>query len=93
MLGIHPGWGGTVRLPRLIGGFDALSKVILTGAPIAANKAKQLGFVDDVVPIRQLKRAAVYYIKNKPAKHQPSFYAITKQLLVSTGYPRSCASL
>ena len=31
MLGIHPGWGGTVRLPRLIGGFDALSKVILTG--------------------------------------------------------------
>lgn len=73
MLGIHPGWGGTVRLPRLIGGFDALSKVILTGAPIAAAKAKQLGFVDDVVPVRQLKRAAVYYIKNKPAKHKPSF--------------------
>lgn len=73
MLGIHPGWGGTVRLPRLIGGFDALSKVILTGAPIAAAKAKQLGFVDDVVPLRQLKRAAVYYIKNKPAKHKPSF--------------------
>lgn len=73
MLGIHPGWGGTVRLPRLIGGFDALSKVILTGAPIAAAKAKQLGFVDDVVPVRQLKRAAVYCIKNKPAKHKPSF--------------------
>ncbi|HHF7347303.1 TPA: 3-hydroxyacyl-CoA dehydrogenase NAD-binding domain-containing protein [Legionella feeleii] len=73
MLGIHPGWGGTVRLPRLIGGFDALSKVILTGVPIVAAKAKQLGFVDDVVPVRQLKRAAVYYIKNKPARHKPSF--------------------
>lgn len=87
MLGIHPGWGGTVRLPRLIGGFDALSKVILTGAPIAAAKAKQLGFVDDVVPVRQLKRAAVYYIKNKPAKHKPSFiqslsnYSVVRAIL------------
>ncbi|MDX1838199.1 crotonase [Legionella taurinensis] len=74
MLGIHPGWGGTVRLPRLIGGFDAISKVILTGAPLAAQKAKKLGMVDEVVPGRQLKRAAVYYIKNKPAKHKPRFF-------------------
>ncbi|WP_131783075.1 3-hydroxyacyl-CoA dehydrogenase NAD-binding domain-containing protein [Legionella gresilensis] len=73
LLGIHPGWGGTVRLVQLIGGFDALTKVILTGAPIAAYKAKSMGFVDDVVPIRQLKRAAVYFIKNKPKKHQPTF--------------------
>ena len=72
MLGIHPGWGGTVRLPKLIGGFHALSEVILTGAAIPAAKAKKLGFVDDVVPLRQLKRAVVYYIKNKPAKHKPS---------------------
>lgn len=73
MLGIHPGWGGTARLPRLIGGFDALSKVILTGAPLSAEKAEKLGIVDDVVPLRQLKRAATYFIKNKPAKHKPSF--------------------
>ncbi|WP_419418726.1 3-hydroxyacyl-CoA dehydrogenase NAD-binding domain-containing protein [Legionella sp. D16C41] len=73
MLGIHPGWGGTVRLVQLIGGFNALTKVILTGAPIAAYKAKAMGFVDDVVPVRQLKRAAVYFIKNKPKKHQPTF--------------------
>lgn len=74
LLGIHPGWGGTVRLPQLIGGFKALSQVILTGSAIAAVKAKSLGMVDDVVPVRQLKRAAVYYIKNKPAKHEPSFF-------------------
>ncbi len=72
MLGIHPGWGGTVRLPRLIGGFHALSEVILTGAALSASKAKKLGLVDDVVPLRQLARAAVYYINNKPAKHQPN---------------------
>jgi 3-hydroxyacyl-CoA dehydrogenase/enoyl-CoA hydratase/3-hydroxybutyryl-CoA epimerase len=73
MLGIHPGWGGTVRLPQLIGGFNALSQVILTGSALAASRAKSLGMVDDVVPVRQLKRAAIYYIKNKPAKHRPSF--------------------
>lgn len=73
LLGFHPGWGGTVRLPRLIGGFHALSEFILTGAAVSAKKAKQLGLLDDVVPLRQLKRAAVYYIKNKPAKHKPTF--------------------
>ncbi|MCH9757472.1 MAG: enoyl-CoA hydratase/isomerase family protein [Gammaproteobacteria bacterium] len=73
LLGIHPGWGGVVRLPKLIGGFNALSQVILTGAMLRAKKAKKLGLVDDVVPLRQLKRAAIYFIKNKPAKHKPSF--------------------
>lgn len=72
MLGFHPGWGGTVRLPRLIGGFNALSQMILTGAALSASRAKSLGVVDDVVPLRQLARAAVYYINNKPPKHQPS---------------------
>lgn len=73
MLGFHPGWGGTVRLPRLIGGFNALSQMILSGAALSASRAKALGVVDDVVPLRQLKRAAVYFIKNKPSKHKPGF--------------------
>lgn len=71
-LGIHPGWGGTVRLPRLIGGFHALSQVILTGSALSAARAKQLGLVDDVVPLRQLKRAVVYFIEHLPKPHQPS---------------------
>lgn len=71
MLGIHPGWGGTVRLPRLIGGFAALSNMILSGIPISASRAKKLGVVDDVVPLRQLKRAAIYFIEHKPHKHSP----------------------
>lgn len=73
LLGIHPGWGGTVRLPQLIGGYDAISKVILTGKAYAAKKAKKLGMIDDAVPVRQLKRAAVYHIINKPAKHKPGY--------------------
>lgn len=85
MLGIHPGWGGTVRLPRLVGGFDALSRIILTGAPVSAKTAKQIGFVDDVVPERQLRRAAIYYIRNKPAKHKPGFL----QSLSNKGWARA----
>ncbi len=85
MLGIHPGWGGTVRLPKLIGGFHALSEVILTGASLYAAKAKKLGMIDDAVPLRQLKRAAVFYIKTQPAKHQPGFIkSLTKYAWIRT---------
>lgn len=73
LLGFHPGWGGTVRLPKLIGGFNALSQVMLTGSGIAAKRAKHLGIVDDVVPLRQLKRAATSFIMNTPPQHQASF--------------------
>ncbi len=72
LLGIHPGWGGTVRLPKLIGGFNALSQLILTGKPLNAKRAKQLGVVDDVVPYRQLERAALNFIENMPPKHKPT---------------------
>lgn len=71
LLGIHPGWGGTVRLPKLIGGFNAITKVILEGRSQRAKNAKRLGMIDDVVPHRQLKRAAVYFVKNKPQPQSP----------------------
>jgi 3-hydroxyacyl-CoA dehydrogenase / enoyl-CoA hydratase / 3-hydroxybutyryl-CoA epimerase len=45
MLGIHPGWGGTARLPRLIGAPEALS-MMLTGRAVGAEPAKSLGLVD-----------------------------------------------
>jgi 3-hydroxyacyl-CoA dehydrogenase/enoyl-CoA hydratase/3-hydroxybutyryl-CoA epimerase len=45
MLGIHPGWGGSARLPRLIGAPEALP-VMLTGKALSARRAKSLGVVD-----------------------------------------------
>lgn len=81
LLGIHPGWGGTVRLPRLIGGFAALSQVILTGAPLSASRAKQLGVVDDVVPVRQLRRACIRFVQTKPAPHKPGFLEALSNLV------------
>jgi 3-hydroxyacyl-CoA dehydrogenase / enoyl-CoA hydratase / 3-hydroxybutyryl-CoA epimerase len=44
-LGIHPGWGGSARLPRLIGAPDALS-LMLTGRAASAEQARSLGLVD-----------------------------------------------
>ncbi|GAA0689396.1 enoyl-CoA hydratase/isomerase family protein [Dyella marensis] len=53
MLGIHPGWGGTARLPRLIGALDALP-VMLTGKALSARRAAALGVVDRLAPAGEL---------------------------------------
>lgn len=87
-LGIHPGWGGTVRLPRLIGGLQALN-LILTGSTVSAKAAVKIGLVDVAVPKRQLENAAKYYILDRPKPHQPSVLQsftnnkIARQLIAS----------
>ncbi|RAZ87237.1 3-hydroxyacyl-CoA dehydrogenase [Mesorhizobium hawassense] len=47
-LGLLPGGGGTVRLPRLVGAAKALG-MIVSGTPISAGEAKAAGLVDAVV--------------------------------------------
>lgn len=56
-LGIHPGWGGTPRLTRLLPAITAL-ELILTGRTLEAEAAKQLGLVDVVTERSQLTGAA-----------------------------------
>jgi len=56
-LGLLPGYGGTQRLPRLIGRTDALY-LLLTGEMIDANRAYDLGLVSEVLePDQLLERA------------------------------------
>ena len=52
-LGIIPGFGGTQRLPRLVGEGKAL-ELNLVGTPIGAYEAEQLGLVNKVVPDHEL---------------------------------------
>ncbi|HEY2040006.1 MAG TPA: enoyl-CoA hydratase-related protein [Edaphobacter sp.] len=52
-LGLIPGYGGTQRLPRLIGTSAAL-KLLLTGEIINASEALRLRLVDEVVPVSEL---------------------------------------
>ncbi|WP_133000871.1 3-hydroxyacyl-CoA dehydrogenase NAD-binding domain-containing protein [Luteimonas arsenica] len=52
-LGIYPGWGGSVRLPRLVG-TPAAMDMMLTGRTLSASAAKAIGLVDKVVEPAQL---------------------------------------
>lgn len=56
-LGIVPGYGGTQRLPRLVGRGAAL-RLLLTGEIIDANEAHRLGLVDQVVAAAKLIETA-----------------------------------
>ncbi len=65
-LGIIPGWGGTQRLPRLVGAGRAL-EMNLTGEPIDAVEAWELGLVSDVVPDHELLDVALGWARRLAA--------------------------
>lgn len=87
MLGILPGFGGTTRLPRLVGLSNALP-IILTGKPVNAKKAERIGLIDERVPAPLLyQRAHAFALevisgKRKPAKKKR---ALPTRLLDQTG--------
>ncbi|HEU4987735.1 MAG TPA: 3-hydroxyacyl-CoA dehydrogenase NAD-binding domain-containing protein [Rhizobiaceae bacterium] len=56
MLGIHPGLGGTFRLPALIDPIEAMT-MMLTGKTVHAKKAKALGLVDATIEERHVENA------------------------------------
>lgn len=60
-LGIHPGFGGSVRLPSKVGALAAMD-MMLTGRNINARSAKRMALVDAAVPERQLRVAAKRYV-------------------------------
>jgi 3-hydroxyacyl-CoA dehydrogenase / enoyl-CoA hydratase / 3-hydroxybutyryl-CoA epimerase len=70
MLGIHPGFGGTVRAPRLIGAPAALD-MMLTGRNLRASRARQLGLVDRLVPPERLREEAKALALAPPPPHRP----------------------
>ncbi len=61
-LGIIPGYGGTQRLPRLVGKGIAM-ELILTGRMVDAQEAYQIGLVNKVVPPEKLMDEAVEMAK------------------------------
>src|SRR5467141_416219 len=61
-LGILPGSGGTQRLPRIIAMAEAL-RMMTSGNPIPAEKAKQLGLVDEIAEGDLLESALLFLAK------------------------------
>ena len=66
-LGIYPGWGGSVRLPRLIGAPAAMD-LMLTGRTLSASAAKAIGLVDQVVDAPLLVDAAAALALSDPKR-------------------------
>ncbi|MFZ2777208.1 MAG: 3-hydroxyacyl-CoA dehydrogenase NAD-binding domain-containing protein [Candidatus Rickettsiella isopodorum] len=90
LLGIHPGWGGTVRLPRLLGGPSAL-ELILTGKTISPYVAAKLGLINNAVPLRQAERAASYYVSVK-SKKKNHFFALNWKKITNYHWMRNIIS-
>ena len=76
-LGIIPGYGGTQRLPRLIGSGLAL-QMILTGDPITADEALRIGLVNAVFAPTELL-TGVKAIASKIVSRGPTAVALAKQ--------------
>ena len=69
MLGIHPGFGGTVRSVQVAGVRIAM-ELMLTGKPLRAGKALRAGLVDRLVPETELRSSAREYVLRAPARHR-----------------------
>lgn len=68
-LGFLPGWGGTVRLTKLIGKSRA-AELILTGDRISAHEALRLGIVSKVVPYEELLASSLAFLE-RITRHSP----------------------
>ncbi|MBL4942656.1 MAG: fatty acid oxidation complex subunit alpha FadB [Colwellia sp.] len=82
-LGLMPGFGGTVRLPRIIGADNAI-EWMSTGKAHRAESALAVGLLDAVVAPEKLKTAAISMLKQAiagkldwRAKRQPKLEALT----------------
>jgi len=85
-LGVMPGYGGTQRMPRLVGRGRAL-KLILSGDIIDATEAYRIGLVDELVPASQVIERSETVLKkiiaNAPLSVKYSLEAVNKGLETS----------
>ena len=61
-LGLIPGWGGTQRLPRIVGKGNAI-ELIIGGHMIDANEALRIGLANKVFPLDNLMNEALKFAK------------------------------
>ncbi|MCL4800490.1 MAG: enoyl-CoA hydratase/isomerase family protein [Burkholderiales bacterium] len=71
MLGILPGWGGVMRLPRVVGPQAALD-MMMTGRAVDARRAKRMGLVDASVPTRVMDNSARMMVLEAPKPREPA---------------------
>ncbi|GAC1333081.1 MAG: 3-hydroxyacyl-CoA dehydrogenase NAD-binding domain-containing protein [Beijerinckiaceae bacterium] len=69
-LGLIPGAGGTIRLPRLVGVEKALD-MITSGSPISAKEAQAAGIIDELVEEGKLREGALAFARKVVAEKRP----------------------
>ena len=79
-IGLLPAWGGSTRLPRMLGLPGALN-IILAGKTVPAKQALKLGMVDDLSPAECLADSAVRFIQR--GKPQRPGHWLTSNLLAA----------
>ena len=80
-LGIFPGWGGSVRLPHLVG-TPAAMDMMLTGRALSAKNARAIGLVDKVVEPAVLLDAAIEMAKPGTTRPLKQMSAAAKRFAV-----------
>jgi len=85
-LGIIPGFGGTQRLPRLVGQAKAI-ELILTGDKIPAPEAKTIGLVNKVVPDAEVVKQAQGLAKKIAGKSAVAVRAALRAIREGVGRP------
>jgi enoyl-CoA hydratase/carnithine racemase len=85
-LGIIPGWGGTQRLPQVVGLAKA-TELILTGESISAQEALRINLVNKVVPRKEVMKAARELAKKIAGKSSLAVRAAMESLCMSTQLP------
>jgi 3-hydroxyacyl-CoA dehydrogenase / enoyl-CoA hydratase / 3-hydroxybutyryl-CoA epimerase len=71
-LGVHPGFGGTVRAVHLAGPLAAMD-LMLTGRTIRPQQALAMGLVDRLAPVEQLDKTAKQIALSPPSPRGPKF--------------------
>jgi len=90
-LGIPPGWGGSQRLPRIIGPGIA-SELIFTGRRVDAEEALRIGLVNAIHPVSQLLPKALEMAR-RIAANSPRSVRAAKRLIAATRGPEYCNGL
>ena len=91
LLGLLPGAGGTQRLPRLIGARAAL-EFVLRGKAIPAERALQLGILDEVVPDGVVERAIALRRRAQAARQRPHGDHCERRLAASRALRRGASA-
>ena len=86
-LGVIPGYGGTQRLPALIGKGNAM-EMILTGDMIGADKALQMGLINQVVPAEKLLEATITLAERLMKNSPNSIKCAIKSINSADGTPK-----